>query len=101
MGCAANRGCLMRPSKDPQTALGAAVHELREERSLSKNAVAEKSELSSDYYSAIEDGQTNPSWGTMRRVAKALDLDVTELAKREEAQPANPARVSLDPRPPR
>lgn len=79
----------MRPSKDPQTALGAAVHELREERGLSKSAVAEKSELSFDDYSAIEGGHTNPSWGTMRRVAKTFDVDVTELAKREEAQHAN------------
>jgi len=79
----------MWPSKDPQKALGAALHELREERRLAPQSVADRAELSYDHYSAIEGGHRNPTWGTMRRIAKAFDVSVTELAKREEAQRAD------------
>jgi transcriptional regulator with XRE-family HTH domain len=87
----------MRPSKDPQMALGAAAHELREERGLSKSAVAAKSGLSLDVYSAFEAGHANPLWGTVRRVAKALDVAVAELAEREE-RPSMPLDNDLSKR---
>lgn len=32
------------------------------------------------WISALESGRSNPAWGTVRRVARALDVKVLELA---------------------
>ena len=80
----------MRPSKDPQTALGAVLRELREEKDdVTQRAIADKADLTYAHYCAIESGKANPLWGTIRRIAKALDVTVTEIAKREEGQSAD------------
>ena len=76
----------MRPSKDPQTALGAALSELREEQGMTQHSIAKEAELPYAHYSDIESGKSKPLWGTMRRIAKAFDVTVAELAKREDAQ---------------
>jgi transcriptional regulator with XRE-family HTH domain len=76
----------MRPSKDPQTALGAV---LREEKEFTQRAIADKADLTYAHYCAIESGKANPLWGTMRRIAKALGVTVTEVAKRIEGQSAD------------
>jgi transcriptional regulator with XRE-family HTH domain len=76
----------MRPSKDPQTALGVVLKELRREQEITQRAIADKADLTYAHYCAIEGGQTNPLWGTMRRIAQAFGVTVTEIAKREEGQ---------------
>ena len=79
----------MRPSKDPQTALGAVLKELREKQGVTQRAVARDADLTPAHYSAIENGKANPLWGTMRRIAYALGVTVTEISKREEAHSAD------------
>jgi transcriptional regulator with XRE-family HTH domain len=73
----------MRPSKDPQKALGAALAALREEKDLTQREVARRSDLSTAHYNGIESGHTNPSWGTMRRIAKAFGVSLKDIADRE------------------
>lgn len=75
----------MRPSRDPQKTLGIVLRELRGERKATQRAVARKAKLTFADYCAIECGHTNPTWGTMRRIAAAFGVSITELAKREEA----------------
>lgn len=75
----------MRPSKDPQPALGTVLRALREERKVTQRAIAIRADLSFAQYSAIETGKANPLWGTMKRIAKALGVTVAEISRREEA----------------
>lgn len=75
----------MRPSKDPQTALGTVLRALRDEQEATQRAIAKKADHSYAQYSAIENGKANPLYGTVKRIAKAFGVTVTEISKREEA----------------
>lgn len=72
---------------DPQPALGAAVRARRTEPDvdLSQEALAEKAGVTVTHLSRLENGEINPTWGTMRQIAAALGLSVAELAARSEA----------------
>jgi transcriptional regulator with XRE-family HTH domain len=43
------------------------------------------SEVHPTWISHIESGRNNPAWGSIKRIAAALDLKVSELAARAEA----------------
>lgn len=66
---------------DPQPALGEAIRQLRNKRSLSQEDLAHAAGVTTGTISAIERGNSNPTWGTVKRIAKALDVSVPELAK--------------------
>lgn len=72
----------------PQRGLGKAIRILREEMKMSGGTLAERSGVSSSWLSRIEDGQVDPSWGTIRRIAsKGLGVPlecVAEVADRFE-----------------
>jgi transcriptional regulator with XRE-family HTH domain len=74
----------MRQSERGQPALGAAIRELREERDLSQEALAQKAGLTGRTVSAIETGTANPTWATVRELAAALGLSVAAVAKLSE-----------------
>lgn len=74
----------MQRTKDPQKALGAALRELRGERT--QREIAKKAQLSVARYSEVEGGDANPTWATMRRIAEALNADIAEVAARSETQ---------------
>lgn len=65
----------------PQPALGEAVRQLREQRGLTQERLAQDAGLTTGTVSLLERGQSNPSWGTMKAIAAALDVPVAELAK--------------------
>jgi transcriptional regulator with XRE-family HTH domain len=69
---------------EPQQALGLAIRRLRDERGLKSHEVAKMANVNSTHFSRMEHGSINPSWGTVRRVARALGLEVSELASRAE-----------------
>ena len=70
----------------PETAaLGQAVRELRAERGLSQEALAQASELHPTYLSGIERGARNPTWRTLGRLCDALGVELSELVRRAEA----------------
>jgi len=64
--------------------LGAALKELRLERGLSQEELAHRASLHPTWISHLESGRENPAWGTVRRLAKALELPLSELAERAE-----------------
>jgi transcriptional regulator with XRE-family HTH domain len=66
---------------DPQPALGEAIRQLRNKRRLSQEDLAHAAGVTTGTISAIERGNSNPTWGTVKRIAKALDVSVPELAK--------------------
>ena len=79
----------MRPSKNPHTALGVVLKELRKERGATKREIAKKADLKYAHYIAIEGGTVKPLWGTMKRLAKALGVTLEEISKRDRAQSAD------------
>ena len=73
----------MAPRSDPQIALGQAIRQTRLARGLSQEEVAHGADLHPTWLSHIEGGR-NPAWGTVRRIAAALGVEVSELASLAE-----------------
>ena len=38
------------------------------------------------WLSKLESGQTNPTWARLKRLLRAMDLDIVDLAKEEHRQ---------------
>jgi transcriptional regulator with XRE-family HTH domain len=70
----------MGPSEQPQPALGKAIRQLREQRGVSQEALAYEAGVTSGTLSLIERGLSNPTWGTVKGIATALDVSIAELA---------------------
>jgi transcriptional regulator with XRE-family HTH domain len=70
----------MRRSDQPQPALGKAIRQLREKRGMTQEALAQEAGITVGHMSMIERGHSNPTWGTVRGVAKALEISMSELA---------------------
>ncbi len=73
----------MAPRSDPQVALGQAIRQTRLARGLSQEQVAHGADLHPTWLSHIEGG-SNPAWGTVRRIASSLDVEVSEIARLAE-----------------
>ena len=88
----------MRRSDQPQPALGKAIRQLREERGMTQEALAQEAGVTVGHMSMIERGHSNPTWGTVRGIASALSTSMGELAKladtcaEEQIRPARPAK---------
>jgi transcriptional regulator with XRE-family HTH domain len=70
----------------PDPALGVAVRQLREARGLSQEALAYRAGTTYGTINRLELAQSAPAWGTVRAIADALDITLTELAAAIEAQ---------------
>ncbi len=68
----------------PDPALAAAIRRLREERGLTREAVAFHAGITTGSLARIELAQSAPAWFTVLRVAGALDVPLVELARRVE-----------------
>jgi len=77
----------MRRSDQPQPALGKAIRQLREERSMTQEALAQEAGITVGHMSMIERGYSNPTWATVKAIANGLGvslIDVTTVAVRLE-----------------
>jgi XRE family transcriptional regulator, regulator of sulfur utilization len=74
----------MAPRTEPQPELGQAIKQLRTERGLSQEELGHAAGIHPTWISHIESGRNNPAWGSVRRIAAALDVTVSELAKLAE-----------------
>ena len=77
---------------EPQAGLGAAIRQLRQERAMSQETLGERAGIHSTWISHIESGRINATWGNVRKIAYALDVELAELAalaERLEAERAN------------
>jgi transcriptional regulator with XRE-family HTH domain len=70
----------MAPRTEPQPGLGRAIKRLRTDRGLSQEEVGLRAEIHPTWISHIESGRNNPAWGSVRRIAAALDVSLRELA---------------------
>ena len=64
------------PKPDP--ALASALRRLREDRDLTREALAFHAGLTTGSLARIELGQSSPGWDTIRRVAKALGISLVD-----------------------
>ena len=65
----------------PQPALGEAVRQLREKRGFTQERLAQDAGVTTGTVSLVERGRSNPSWGTIKRIAAALGVSMGELGK--------------------
>jgi transcriptional regulator with XRE-family HTH domain len=70
----------MARSNSPQPALGKAIRQLRDERGISQEDLAHDSDVTTGTLSVIERGRSNPTWSTVRSIARALDVSLADLA---------------------
>lgn len=75
----------MPPRSEPQPGLGSAIKEIRLEKGLSQEELGHRAEIHPTWISHIESGRNNPAWGSVRRIAAALDLKLSDLVVRAEA----------------
>ena len=74
------RGTLGPMKKNPVlVALGKNVRDLREQKKLTQEALAERSGLDPSYISGIERAVRNPSVLSLARLAKGLNRTVSEM----------------------
>lgn len=71
----------MAREDQPQPALGKAIKALRERRGTTQEALAYEAGLTTGTLSLVERGLSNPSWGTVKAIAKSLEVSMAELAK--------------------
>lgn len=74
----------MAPSEQPQPGLGQAIRQLREERGATQEAIAHDAGITTATLGVIERGLSNPTWATVRSIAAALGVTISELAKLSE-----------------
>lgn len=67
-----------------QVVLGLAVKARRQELKLTQEQLANNSDLHQRWISNVENGKRNPSYGSLRRLAAALDLTTSELVAQAE-----------------
>jgi transcriptional regulator with XRE-family HTH domain len=69
---------------DPQVGLARAIRKIRTDANLSQKDLAQRMELDPSQMSRLEHGDANPSWGTARRIAAALEVSLPELVRLAE-----------------
>jgi transcriptional regulator with XRE-family HTH domain len=79
------------PSDPPDQQLAHAIRELREDRELTQEDLAYHAGVRTGTVSQVELGQSNPSWTTVRRLARALEVSLPELGALVEAGEAERA----------
>lgn len=73
-----------RQTPHPQPALGQAIRTLRNKRGASLQDFAPEAGVTFGTLSLIERGEANPTWETVKGIATALGVSVSELAKLAE-----------------
>lgn len=68
----------------PQPALGAAIRTLRHKRGETLKTLAPKAGVTWGTLGVIERGEANPTWGTVRSIAAALDVSIGDLGRLAE-----------------
>lgn len=82
----------MSRSSRPDPALAATLRRMREQRGISREALAARSGVTASALARIELAQTAPGWDTVRRLAHALDLSMVQLSAAVEAHSPRPVR---------
>lgn len=73
-----------KPRSAAHQALGEAIEELRDEAGMTHEELADRLEMSFQRISELERGVGNPTYATLVRVTKGLDVELSDLALRME-----------------
>jgi transcriptional regulator with XRE-family HTH domain len=74
----------VKPRSPDHAALGRAVEELRQEAGLTQEGLAERIESDFPSVGGVERGTSNPTFTSLLRLARGLEVDLSELAERFE-----------------
>ncbi|HEV7529040.1 MAG TPA: helix-turn-helix transcriptional regulator [Solirubrobacteraceae bacterium] len=77
------------PHAKPDPALAATVRRLREDRGVTREALAFEVGITFGSLAQIELAHSSPSWDTFKRIAGALGLTTGQLADAIEAETAS------------
>jgi transcriptional regulator with XRE-family HTH domain len=66
--------------------------EIRAKKQLSQRALAAKAKMSQTYLCNVETGKADPSLSTLKRLAEALGVTVSELVKEPGGKPGKDKR---------
>lgn len=69
----------MPPPKGADPQLAATLRAIRESQGRSQEAIAHAAGIAVNSLRRIEYGETNPTWTTVRAIADALGLSISEL----------------------
>ena len=70
----------MTEAREPhQVALGRAIRQLREEAELTREQLAERTEIPGEELRLIEDGTVEANWGTLRQLAYGMKVELPDL----------------------
>lgn len=75
----------MSNNDDIVSLLGKHLQQIRKEKKLTLEQLAQKSGVSRSMLSQIERGQANPTFGTLWNLSRALGLDMSELVEEFES----------------
>jgi FXSXX-COOH protein len=79
----------MTRTATPDRALAATLRRMREERGMTREALAFRSGITTGALARIELGQAAPGWHTVRLLAEALDVGMVELSAAVEGRAAS------------
>jgi len=65
-------------------ALGETIKRLRVERDIGPRGLAFDAEISEATLLTVEEGETEPRWGTLRRIARGLGIELPALLAQAE-----------------
>jgi DNA-binding XRE family transcriptional regulator len=67
-------------TRDPHDiALGQAIGRLREQAELTQEELADRAQISAEELRRIEAGSVDTDWGTLRRLARGMDVELPGL----------------------
>jgi transcriptional regulator with XRE-family HTH domain len=69
------------PDKNLLKAVGTKIKQIRAEKQMSQNKLADLCNFEKASMSRIESGQTNTTLLTLRKISAALDIHISELLK--------------------
>lgn len=76
----------MARSLSPDPALGRALRQLREARSMTQEGVSHAADLTLGAYGRIERSEVAPAWPTVRAIARGLHISMKELGAAVDQQ---------------
>ncbi|MFT5193417.1 MAG: transcriptional regulator with XRE-family HTH domain [Cellvibrionaceae bacterium] len=83
----------MTNNEDIVSLLGKHLQQIRKEKKLTLEQLAQKSGVSRSMLSQIERGQANPTFGTLWNLSRALGLDMSELVEEFEANGTGQSKI--------
>ena len=87
-----SRRSYVHPTSGVDKELGAAIRHFRKARRITQAGLALEAGFNRTYIGLVEGGLTSPTWGSIVRLADALDVPVLEIVRRAVDAKQEPPR---------